>query len=431
MLREDKTTVVPKLRFPKFRGITEWKSKRMDMLYSFKRNNTLSRDKLNYERGIVKNIHYGDIHTQFSTLFDITKERTPYINCTETLPAADSDDYCVKGDIIFADASEDMKDVGKAIEIVRLDGQQLLAGQHTILARQNNDELVVGFGGYVFRSALVRSQIQKEAQGTKVYAISPTRLARIKIAYPGDKGEQQKIADCLMSLDELIAAQRQKIDSLRTYKRSLMEQIFPREGETLPRLRFSEFRDAPEWEKVKAGNLFANRTERGDASLPIYSVTMTEGLVKRTSLNRRIDDIAEATGNKKVYRFDISYNMMRMWQGACGIAYEDCMVSPAYVVLSPQSNVHSPFYGYLFKLPHMLQLFTSHSRGLTEDRLRLYYQDFSSIPLPQPDIKEQEQIANCLIALDARIIAESEGMAVLQSHKSGLIQQLFPSLERD
>ncbi len=431
MLKEDKTAVVPKLRFPEFRGITEWKSKRMDALYSFRRNNTLSRDKLNYEHGIAKNIHYGDIHTQFSTLFDITKERVPYINGTETIPGAKSDDYCIKGDIIFADASEDMKDVGKAIEIVRLDGQLLLAGQHTILARQKSHDLVIGFGGYAFQSALVRAQIQKEAQGTKVYAISSTRLAHIKIAYPGDEGEQQKIADCLMSLDELISAQNQKIESLKNYKRSLMQQILPCEGETLPRLRFSKFQDAPEWKKVKAGNLFANRSERGDASLPIYSVTMTDGLVKRASLNRRIDDIAEATGNKKVYRFDISYNMMRMWQGACGIAYEDCMVSPAYVVLSPQSGVHSPFYGYLFKLPHMQQLFTSHSRGLTEDRLRLYYQDFSSIPLPQPDIKEQEQIANCLIALDARINTESEGLAVLHTHKSGLMQQLFPSLERD
>jgi type I restriction enzyme S subunit len=239
--------------------------------------------------------------------------------------------------------------------------------------------------------------------------------------------EQRKIATCLSSLDELIGAQRRKVETLKIYKRGLMQQLFPRDGETLPRLRFPEFRDAPEWKEVKAGTLFSNRTERGDDSLPIYSVTMTEGLVKRASLDRRIDDLADATSNKKVYKQDIAYNMMRMWQGACGVANEDCMVSPAYVVLSPQSNVHSQFYGYLFKLPQMLRLFTSHSRGLTEDRLRLYYADFSSISIPQPDEKEQELIAGFLMALDARIIAESRALTVLQAHKNGLVQQLFPS----
>ena len=158
----------------------------MDSLYSFMRNNTLSRDKLNYEAGTAKNIHYGDIHTKFSTLFDVTKERVPFINVTEELPNADAADYCVEGDLIFADSSEDTNDVGKCIEIFGLEKQHLLAGQHTILARQKNGEFVIGFGGRVFQLARVRSQIQHEAQGTKVYAISPTRLGRIEVSYPGN-----------------------------------------------------------------------------------------------------------------------------------------------------------------------------------------------------------------------------------------------------
>ena len=246
MAKEDKKTLVPRLRFPEFSGSVEWKAKRMDSLYSFMRNNTLSRDKLNYEAGTAKNIHYGDIHTKFSTLFDITKERVPYINVTEDLPETDSDDYCIEGDLVFADSSEDTNDVGKCIEIVRVEKQLLLAGQHTILARQKNSEFVIGFGGRVFQSARVRSRIQHEAQGTKVYAISPTRLARIEIVYPGEEDEQQKIADCLSSLDELIAAQGRKVEALKTHKRGLMQQLFPREGETLPRLRFPGFRGGGE-----------------------------------------------------------------------------------------------------------------------------------------------------------------------------------------
>ena len=76
-------------------------------------------NKLNYQCGSVRNIHYGDIHTKFRTLFDITQESVPYINDAEPLPHFDSEDYCVEGDLIFADASEDTNDVGKSIEIVR------------------------------------------------------------------------------------------------------------------------------------------------------------------------------------------------------------------------------------------------------------------------------------------------------------------------
>lgn len=262
----------------------------------------------------------------------------------------------------------------------------------------------------------------------KRYYIS--EYQNIEISLP-DAFEQQKIADCLTSLDELIAAQARKVEALKAYKRGLVQQLFPREGETLPRLRFSEFRNRPEWKEIKAVELFANRTEKGDDYLPIYSVTMVHGLVKRSSLDRRVDDLADTEGNKKVYKRDIAYNMMRMWQGACGVAYDECMVSPAYVVLSPHTGVYSDFYAYLFKSPQMLRLLTSHSRGLTKDRLRLYYQDFGRIPLPFPDIREQRRIANCLYSLDAQITAESKKVDALKTHKKGLTQQLFPSLKGD
>ena len=232
----------------------------MERLYSFMRNNALSRDKLNYQCGSVKNIHYGDIHTKFQALFDITQESVPYVNDTEPLPPSDSEDYCVEGDLIFADASEDTNDVGKSIEIVRLNGERLLSGQHTILARRNDERLVVGFGGHLFRSGWIRSQIMKEAQGTKVYAISATRLGNVEVAFPADEKEQQKIADCLTSLDELIAAQGRKVEALKAHKKGLLQQLFPREAETLPRLRFPEFRKAPEWRVDPLGELFETMT---------------------------------------------------------------------------------------------------------------------------------------------------------------------------
>jgi len=240
--------LVPKLRFPEFRDAGDWENEPLEKLYSFKVTNSLSRDNLNYENGSVKNIHYGDIHTKFSTLFKIDNEIVPFINPSVSFQKIKPESYCIEGDIIIADASEDLDDVGKSIEIVNLNSQKLLSGLHTILSRQIDNKLIIGFGGHLFKSELIRVQIKKEAQGAKVLGISKGRLSKVKVSFPSNKSEQQKIADCLSSIDDLITAHTQKHDALKAHKKGLMQQLFPSEGETVPNLRFPEFRDAGAWD---------------------------------------------------------------------------------------------------------------------------------------------------------------------------------------
>ena len=223
---------VPRLRFPEFRDAGGWSNSSLEELYSFKATNSFSREQLNYEIGEVKNIHYGDVHTKFSTSFYIKEESVPFINPTEYLGKIKHDCYCEEGDMIFADASEDLNDVGKSIEIVSLNNEKLLSGLHTLLARQKKSRLVIGFGRYLFKSSRIRAQIKREAQGAKVLGISAGRISRIDIAFPSNKEEQQKIAACLTALDDLIAAQTQKIAKLKTHKRGLMQQLFPTVDET-------------------------------------------------------------------------------------------------------------------------------------------------------------------------------------------------------
>ncbi len=221
----------PRLRFPEFTNTSTWEVKSLGKIYTLKGGNSLSRDKLSYESGEVKNIHYGDIHTKFSTLFDLTKEFVPYIKSSELNYSLKSDNYCIEGDVIFADASEDLNDIGKNIEIINLNGQRLVSGLHTILARQSSPVLIIGFAGYLFQSCSVRQQIQKESQGAKVLGISGTRLAKVIISFPSNKSEQQKILDIFSSLDDLIASQITKLNSLRLHKKGLMQQLFPNVSE--------------------------------------------------------------------------------------------------------------------------------------------------------------------------------------------------------
>ena len=222
---EGKTT--PALRFPEFRNAGAWEVKLFKDLYLFKKTYALSRNMLGYDKGDIKNIHYGDIQMKFSSHFDIEKEQVPYIITLESLRKVDTDSFCQEGDIIFADASEDIHDIGKCIEIVNINNEKLLSRLHTILARLKNKNLAIGFSGHLFQSYSIRKQIQREAQGAKVSGISGSKLAQINIYIPPTKKEQQKIADCLSAIDARITAEAQKIAALKQHKAGLMQKLFP------------------------------------------------------------------------------------------------------------------------------------------------------------------------------------------------------------
>lgn len=219
---------VPNYRFPEFVSDGEWIFEQFNKVYSFFVTNSYSRDNLNYENGQVKNIHYGDIHTKFSTLFDITKENVPYINSDISITKIREECYCKEGDLIFADASEDLNDIGKSIEIINLNDEKLVSGLHTLLARQFEQKIAIGFAGYLFLTNEIRKQIKKESQGAKVLGISGTRLSNIEIYYPKDFEEQKKITECLTAVDHLIIAQTEKIEQLKAHKKGLMQELFPK-----------------------------------------------------------------------------------------------------------------------------------------------------------------------------------------------------------
>jgi type I restriction enzyme S subunit len=406
----------------------------MGQVYSYLRTNALSRDKLNYENGTVRNIHYGDIHTKFPVLFDIAKEHVPFINGSEELPDADSEDYCVEGDLIFADASEDLNDVGKSMEVVRLNGERMLSGQHTILARRNDDTIIVGFSGHLFRSGQIRTQIQKEAQGTKVYAISSTRLKSIEIRYPGDKAEQQKIVDCLTSLDELIAAQTRKVEALKAHKWGLMQRLFPCEGETLPRLRFPEFRGDGDWVTRSMADLLA----RAAKPVSVDAKTLYREIGVRShgkGVFHKEPVSGSEIGNKRVFWVvanTLVVNIVFAWEQAVATtsAAEQGMIAshrfPMYLGRPGECDVRFLKYGFL--TPQGKHLLGLASPGGAGRNRTLGQAEFEKIGMVVPaTLKEQSMIADCLVVIDAQIADETAKRDALKTHNKGLMQQLFPS----
>lgn len=180
----------------------------------------------------------------------------------------------------------------------------------------------------------------------------------------------------------------------------------------------------------KLGDLFRNRREKGRSGLPTLSVTISNGLIERDSLDRKTETKLSPEDHLLVKRNDIAYNMMRMWQGAFGFAHQDGIISPAYVVIAPQDGIDSLFASYLFKTRRLIYLFWAFSYGITGDRLRLYYKDFAKIPVNIPPIKEQERIANLLSKLDRSIELARRLLKAKFLFKKGLMQRLLTGEER-
>jgi len=164
--------------------------------------------------------------------------------------------------------------------------------------------------------------------------------------------------------------------------------------------------------------------------LPTLSVTLDRGLVRRDSLDRKTDTNLAPAQHLRVFPGDIAYNMMRMWQGASGLAAEAAIVSPAYVVLAPKKNIDSLFASYLFKTPEMIHRFWAYSYGLTNDRLRLYPNDIKRIPVHLPPLAEQRKIAEILSTWDRAIEVTEALLATARTQKRALMQSLLTGKRR-
>lgn len=180
------------------------------------------------------------------------------------------------------------------------------------------------------------------------------------------------------------------------------------------------------WRQCRMGDLFESRRERGRPGLPLLSVTMNDGLVDRDGLDRKKDSALTPEEHLLVKPGDIAYNMMRMWQGAYGLAEKEGLVSPAYVVLKAKPRVDSVYLAQLLRTPRMLYLMWAYSYGITDDRLRLYFDDFASIPVAIPNLATQKNIARNLALWDLAAGVLSRLSANARLEKRALLRRLLP-----
>jgi type I restriction enzyme S subunit len=233
--------------------------------------------------------------------------------------------------------------------------------------------------------------------------------------------EQQKIADCLTSLDAVIAAQGRKVEALETYKRGLMQQLFPREGETLPRVRFPEFLESPEWAVSPLSDVAENldnkrvpitENERIKGDVPYYGASGIVDYVKGFLFNEDLLCVSEDGANLVARTYPIAFSITR----------KTWVNNHAHVLRFKDSATQKMVEDYLNSTD--LRDFIT---GVAQPKLNRAMLDAIPVPLPAPD--ERVKIAECLSFLDALVAGESDKLDALRFHKKGLLQQLFPSLE--
>lgn len=153
------------------------------------------------------------------------------------------------------------------------------------------------------------------------------------------------------------------------------------------------------WEVRRNGQLFAQRNETGFGDLPILEVSLKTGVRVRDMENlKRKQVMSDREKYKRAVRGDVAYNMMRLWQGAVGVAPVDGLVSPAYVVARPYAGTDTRYSSYLFRTAAYMAEIDGYSRGIVKDRNRLYWDDFKRMPSCYPPPEEQGAIADYLDA---------------------------------
>jgi type I restriction enzyme S subunit len=158
------------------------------------------------------------------------------------------------------------------------------------------------------------------------------------------------------------------------------------------------------WEVRRNGRLFRQRNETGFPDLPILEVSLKTGVRIRDFENStRKQVMSDREKYKRARQGDIAYNMMRMWQGAVGVAPVDGLISPAYIVAQPLPETDARYYENLFRIDDYKNEINKFSRGIVSDRNRLYWEDFKQIPSPFPPPEEQAAIVRFLEHVDRRI----------------------------
>lgn len=275
--------------------------------------------------------------------------------------------------------------------------------------------------------------ITSGARSTGLLNINAGTFFGIVIPFPPRKAEQRKISYCLSSLDGLIAAEGRKLEALRRHKHGLMQRLFPQPGETVPRVRFPEFSKRGAWEETAIGNLGDVITGRtpltsrrdfygGDYMFVSPADISDLRFVEETKTTLTDAGFAEC---RRIKKNSVLFVCIGSTIGKVAQCSRPCATNQQINSLVVTSAFLADFVYYLLDREsiRIARLAGEHSVPIINKSL------FAAVKVTAPAFAEQQRIADCLSSLDTRIAAQFQKLKALKTHKQGLLQQIFPSLE--
>ena len=271
--------------------------------------------------------------------------------------------------------------------------------------------------------------ITSGARSDGLLNISPTDFFSIVLPTPVKKEEQQKIADCLSSIDDLIDAESRKLKALEKYKKGLMQKLFPAEGKTLPEWRFPEFQGCGEWKSKsigKACKMFSGGTP-DTSRKEFYGGTIP--FIRSAEINKSSTELFiteegfKNSSAKMVKKGDILIALYGANSGEVALSKIDGAINQAILCLRHETNNAFVYHYFTHMKNRIISKYIQGGQG------NLSGQIIKSVNLYFPKTEEQQKVADCLSEIDTMITEQSNRLEQLKTHKKGLMQGLFPSLE--
>lgn len=419
MTADKPSPLVPKLRFPEFRKAPPWSVKPMGSLFHERQETGFP------ELPLLSVTDRDGVIAQEETNRKITTK----MNKAKYLRV-------VPGDIVY----NTMRMWEGRSARVSMEG--VVSPAYTVC--RPDVETNSYFFAYYFKTRSLIEQFRKYSQGLvkDTLNLKYRVFSLISVGFP-PPDEQQKIADCLGSLDDLIAAEGRKLEALREHKQGLMQQLLPQPGHTLPRLRFPEFEDAPEWELRELGpmtsKIGSGVTPRGGdknyrfSGRPfVRSQNVGWGELILDSVAYIDEDTHASFAATEVEEGDVLLNISGASIGRSAVA--DARIvggnvnQHVCIIRGLNEHVEAWFISqYLISKHGQDQIDRCQAGG---NRQGLNFGQIRSFLIPQPrEVAEQERIAGCLRSADIILANQAQRIGTLKRQKQGLLQQLFPALE--
>lgn len=427
MSKPEKKGLVPERRFPEFRGKGEWEAKRLEDFSVIVRGGS--------PRPIDEYITNNSDGLNWLKIGDIDKE-SKYVTSTQekVIPAALAKTRVVNpGDLILSNSMSFGRPYILEIRTCIHDGW--------IAVSELDKNLDRDYLYYLMMTSASQTYFSNNAAGSGVQNLNADIIKLLPVSYPS-KNEQQKIADCLTSIDELITAQTQQLAALKTHKKGLMQRLLPAEGETVPKLRFPEFLDKGEWEQRLIEDFFfvgsSKRVLQQDwttQGVPFYRTRELVSLSKNEPFGSEIFISEELFCEiSEKYGLPTAGDFLVSGVGTLGISYQVQAQDRFYfkdgnvLWFKLKGGIVSTFFKYCFEADEIQDQILSQASISTVGTYTIQNAKATKFSCP-PNIEEQQKIADCLSSVDELITAQTQKLDALKAHKKGLMQQLFPAMD--